>query len=140
RSVSSSSCQVAVACLSSIPGFPKFTARGSHSPSQRTSSGYESGGHDSTVGLIVSPCPKQLTQPCRASLVVARSTSSGRGSDNSSTPTSDSFIRPPRGTLHRTAGGKLSLGSTVNAKLAPRTQPRQRLVINTTATVANTPT
>ncbi|OUC39864.1 kinesin motor domain protein [Trichinella nativa] len=119
---------------------PKFTARGSHSPSQRTSSGYESGGHDSTVGLIVSPCPKQLTQPCRASLVVARSTSSGRGSDNSSTPTSDSFIRPPRGTLHRTSGGKLSLGSNVNAKLAPRAQPRQRLVINTTATVANTPT
>ncbi|KRX19531.1 Kinesin-like protein KIF26A [Trichinella nelsoni] len=80
---------------------PKFTARGSHSPSQRTSSGYESGGHDSTVGLIVSPCPKQLTQPCRASLVVARSTSSGRGSDNSSTPTSDSFIRPPRDVIGR---------------------------------------
>ncbi|KRZ14613.1 Kinesin-like protein KIF26A [Trichinella zimbabwensis] len=117
---------------------PKFTPRGSHSPSQRTSSGYESGGHDSTVGLIVSPCPKQLTQPCRAG--VARSMSSGRGSDNSLTPSSDSFIRPPRGTLHRTAGGKLSLGSNVNAKLAPRTQPRQRLIINTTATVANTPT
>uniref|UniRef100_A0A5S6Q086 Kinesin motor domain-containing protein n=1 Tax=Trichuris muris TaxID=70415 RepID=A0A5S6Q086_TRIMR len=92
----------------------KQVNRGSVSPGRRTSSGYDSG-PESGIGAafqgrsyarIVSPYAK-VTQP-----KPNPRSSSGLGSDNSSAVSSDPGSGTQRkGALHRTTGGRLSLGN-----------------------------